>query len=120
MVGPSLPPPSQVALTVVGPDGSKRQLSGVKVGANLRKTLQQGKVEVYDLMGKLSNCNGAGQCGTCVVRVEAGAWGGRSQYEESKLQAKGWGKDPLFRLACQTPVGPGDATVTVRPTKPKK
>lgn len=36
---------------------------------------------------KVSNCNGGGQCGTCVVQVEdADGWDKRSDWEAGKLK----------------------------------
>ena len=56
-------------LTVVGPKGEELKDVRTIGGANLRKTLLEAKIEVYDGMAKLTNCNGNGQCGTCVVKV---------------------------------------------------
>jgi ferredoxin len=36
----------------------------------MRKVLLDAKVDLYDMKGKATNCGGAGQCGTCVVRLE--------------------------------------------------
>lgn len=74
---------------------------------------------MYDLMGKMTNCNGAGQCGTCAVKLESDAWGPRSDYEAQKL-AKKYGSSDVYRLACQTLVEAGEATVTLQPPPPKK
>merc|ERR1711871_65746 len=41
-----------------------------KKGQTMRKVLLDAKVDLYDMKGKATNCGGAGQCGTCVVRLE--------------------------------------------------
>ncbi|CAM9704946.1 unnamed protein product [Ectocarpus sp. 12 AP-2014] len=84
-----------------------------KTGDNLRKTLLAGKVEVYDMVGKMTNCNGGGQCGTCVVQVvEAEGWDPRSEWEAGKLK----GRPESQRLSCQTVIQ-GDATIITKPPK---
>ena len=35
------------------------------IGANLREKAVQNQVDIYTLKGKLVNCGGYGQCGTC-------------------------------------------------------
>lgn len=41
-------------------------------GANLREKALQNKVDIYTLKGKLMNCGGYGQCGTCIVEIAEG------------------------------------------------
>lgn len=89
-------------------------LVDVDSDANLRRALLDDKVDLYSLGGKLRNCGGAGQCGTCIVAVEEG-WenmNARSTKEEILLR----GKPEHWRLACRAKVY-GDVTVR---TKPKK
>lgn len=45
-------------------------------------------INVYSLRtAKVSNCNGGGQCGTCVVQVkDADGWDERSDWEAGKLK----------------------------------
>ncbi len=63
-----------------------------------------------DHTGKLWNCNGYGQCGTCKVELLSGPTTPRTD-AENKLLAK----DPAsFRLACQTCVL-GQVTVRNKP-----
>ncbi|MEB3250547.1 MAG: 2Fe-2S iron-sulfur cluster-binding protein [Cyanobacteriota bacterium] len=83
-------------------------------GANLRFKALENRVDLYTLGGKLMNCGGYGQCGTCVVEVVAGAenLSPRTVVEERKL--KKWPAN--CRLACQTLVN-GPVTVV---TKPKR
>lgn len=53
------PPPAKPLLRVLGPDGKELRVFEVKAGANLRKTLQAQKLDVYEFISKLTNCNGA-------------------------------------------------------------
>lgn len=79
---------------------------------DLRRALMAEKVDLYTLGGKLRNCGGAGQCGTCVIAVEDGVYStnGRTPKEEFLLD----GKPANFRLACRTLVN-GDCTIRVKP-----
>ncbi|KAJ8613945.1 hypothetical protein CTAYLR_008783 [Chrysophaeum taylorii] len=83
-------------------------------GENLRRALLANSANVYDFKGTLTNCNGAGQCGTCVVAVDdAPDFAPRSGWESDKLE----GRPETHRLACQTLVAGERATITLRPTK---
>uniref|UniRef100_A0A7S1XJK9 PDZ domain-containing protein n=1 Tax=Phaeomonas parva TaxID=124430 RepID=A0A7S1XJK9_9STRA len=86
----------------------------VERGEILRNALRGSKVDVYDLMGKVTNCNGAGQCGTCAVAVlgETDALSERTDAELRKL-----GKKPdNWRLACQVVVeGGGELEIQTKP-----
>ena len=44
----------------------------VAQGANLRQKALENKIDIYTLKGKLTNCGGYGQCGTCVVEIVEG------------------------------------------------
>jgi ferredoxin len=82
--------------------------------ANLRSVLLEGNVDIYTFIGKISNCNGGGQCGTCVVDVvssDPGALSERTLTEELKLK----GKSPSFRLACQCMVKGGQVSIKTKP-----
>lgn len=163
---------------MLGPDGKELRTFEAPAGANLRKTLQAQKLDVYEMMAKLTNCNGgwvggwvgcrswasrilrmyvlrrgraqwvlthqptlttanpmllhtaqtqiqsptpgAGQCGTCAVKIESASWGPRSEWEAGKLAKKYGASNEQYHLACQTPVQPGEATITLRPPPPKK
>lgn len=85
----------------------------VERDTNLRKALLQAKVDLYTLGGKLRNCGGGGQCGTCAVDVEDGAFGlsPPTTKEDILLQ----NKPESWRLACRATVL---GNVTIR-TKPK-
>ncbi len=81
-------------------------------GANLRfKALENG-VDIYRLMGKLTNCGGYGQCATCLVEVVEGLenLSPKTAFEERKLKRK----PENYRLACQVLVN-GPVSVKTRP-----
>ena len=81
-------------------------------GANLReKTLQNG-IDLYTLMGKMMNCGGYGQCGTCIVEIVEGIenLSPRTDVENRKLKKK----PDTYRLACQTLVN-GPICVKTKP-----
>ncbi|MGA0198153.1 MAG: 2Fe-2S iron-sulfur cluster-binding protein [Prochlorotrichaceae cyanobacterium] len=85
----------------------------VAMGANLRTKALESRIDLYTLMGKMSNCGGYGQCGTCIVEIVEGMenLSERTDFETRKLRRK----PDNYRLACQTLV---NGNVTVR-TKPK-
>jgi ferredoxin len=83
-------------------------------GANLRfKALENG-IDLYTLMGKMMNCGGYGQCGTCVVEIAEGMenLSSRTEVENRKLRKK----PDSYRLACQTLVH-GPVNVITKPGK---
>ena len=84
------------------------------VGANLRFKAQENNVDIYTLMGKLAQCGGYGQCGTCVVDIVEGAQNlsPRTAVEERMLKKR----PSSCRLACQTTVN-GPITVVTKPDK---
>lgn len=81
-------------------------------GANLREKALENKVDLYTLKGKLMNCGGYGQCGTCIVEIIEGMenLSPRTDVENRKLRRK----PPSYRLACQTLVN-GPVTVKTKP-----
>ncbi len=83
-------------------------------GANLRYKAMENDIDIYTFVGKMMNCGGYGQCGTCVVEIVEGAenLSPRTKVEEQKLRKR----PDNCRLACQTIV---NGPVTVK-TKPKK
>lgn len=83
-------------------------------GANLRFKALENRIDLYTLSGKLMNCGGYGQCGTCVVEIVEGMenLSPRTAVEEKKLRK--WPQN--CRLACQTIVN-GPISVI---TKPKR
>jgi ferredoxin len=83
-------------------------------GANLRfKALENG-IDLYTFAGKMMNCGGYGQCGTCVVEIAEGMehLSPRTEVEERKLKKR----SANCRLACQTLVN-GPASVITKPGK---
>ncbi len=81
-------------------------------GANLRfKALENG-IDIYTLMGKMMNCGGYGQCGTCVVEVVEGSenLSPKTEVELKKLKKK----PESYRLACQTLVN-GPVSIQTKP-----
>jgi len=86
-------------------------------GDILRDVMLEQKVDLYTTWGKVWQCGGNGQCGTCVVKVLEGSklLSDRNETEEKKLKRK----STDYRLACQTNVGNGKnrGRITVQ-TKP--
>jgi ferredoxin len=82
-------------------------------GANLRLKAIENGIDLYTLVGKLSNCGGFGQCATCIVEIVEGMenLSSRTDFETQKLKRK----PDNYRLACQTLV---NGSVSVQ-TKPK-
>jgi ferredoxin len=82
-------------------------------GANLRfKALENG-IDLYTLVGKMVNCGGYGQCGTCIVEIVEGIenLSPKTDVEKRKLKKK----PDSYRLACQTLVN-GPITVETKPS----
>ncbi len=81
-------------------------------GANLRiKALENG-IDIYTLYGKMMNCGGYGQCGTCIVQITEGMenLSPRTSVENRKLKKK----PTNYRLACQSLVN-GPIGVVTKP-----
>ena len=81
-------------------------------GANLRLKALDNSIEIYKLMGKMTNCGGYGQCGTCIVEVVEGLenLSPRTEAENRKLKKK----PENYRLACQALVN-GPISVVTKP-----
>ncbi|MGB0562275.1 MAG: 2Fe-2S iron-sulfur cluster-binding protein [Spirulinaceae cyanobacterium] len=81
-------------------------------GANLREKALENGVDLYTLRGKLMNCGGYGQCGTCMVEIVSGSGNlsERTEVENRKLRKK----PANYRLACQTLVN-GPTSVRTKP-----
>lgn len=84
----------------------------VAQGANLREKALQNGIDLYTLKGKLTNCGGYGQCGTCLVEIVEGMenLSPRTDFEQRKLRKK----PDSYRLACQTLVN-GPVKVKTKP-----
>lgn len=81
-------------------------------GANLRLKALENGIDIYTLMGKMMNCGGYGQCGTCIVEIVEGMenLSPRTEVENQKLKKK----PGNYRLACQTLVN-GPVSVVTKP-----
>ncbi|HEY9762726.1 MAG TPA: 2Fe-2S iron-sulfur cluster-binding protein [Trichocoleus sp.] len=95
----------------------ENQEAVVADGANLRLKALENRVDLYTFTGKMMNCGGYGQCGTCVVQITEGIENvsPRTAVEERKL--KKWPAN--CRLACQATVH-GPVTVVTKPDRSKK
>ncbi len=85
-------------------------------GANLRFKALENNIDLYTFSGKLMNCGGYGQCGTCIVEVVEGMenLSPRTEVESRKLKKR----PDTYRLACQTIVN-GPVSVRTKPQKDK-
>ena len=81
-------------------------------GANLREKALQNGIDMYTFRGKMMNCGGYGQCGTCVVEIVEGLenLSPRTEVENRKLKKK----PETYRLACQVLVN-GPASLKTKP-----
>jgi len=81
-------------------------------GANLRLKALENNIDLYTLVGKMTNCGGYGQCGTCIVEIVEGMenLSPRTEVEQRKLKKK----PETYRLACQTLVN-GSVSVKTKP-----
>ncbi|MDB9313299.1 2Fe-2S iron-sulfur cluster-binding protein [Spirulina sp. CS-785/01] len=98
-------------ITFITKDGETQDVVAAN-GANLRQQGLQNGVDIYTLRGKLMNCGGYGQCGTCVVEVIEGMnnLSERTEFEKRKLKKK----PDSYRLSCQTIVN-GPVKVRTKP-----
>lgn len=98
---------TSVAIKVLGDKGNPETVIQAKVGDNLRETLQENNIEVYQgLKQKLGNCGGGGTCTFCAADfVESEGWCERSDYEDQRLS-----KAPNARLSCLNNIQ-GPATI---------
>ncbi len=86
-------------------------------GANLRLKALESGVDLYTFTGKMMNCGGYGQCGTCIVEVVEGLQNLSPRTEtENRILKK---KPESYRLACQTIVN-GPVSIKTKPQKRKK
>ncbi|MGL5083234.1 MAG: 2Fe-2S iron-sulfur cluster-binding protein [Microcoleaceae cyanobacterium] len=83
-------------------------------GANLRLKAMENQIDLYTFTGKMMNCGGYGQCGTCIVAVVEGMENLSPRTEtEKKILRK---QPENYRLACQVIVN-GPVSIS---TKPKR
>ena len=85
----------------------------VAEGANLRLKAMENRIDIYTLVGKMTNCGGYGQCGTCIVEITDGMENLSPLTETEKKKLKK--KPETYRLACQTLVN-GSITVKTKPS----
>ncbi len=81
-------------------------------GANLRIKAMENGIDLYTFRGKMMNCGGYGQCGTCIVDVVEGIenLSPKTDVENRKLKKK----PVTYRLACQSLVN-GPVSVVTKP-----
>jgi ferredoxin len=82
-------------------------------GANLRLKAIENRIDIYTFVGKMTNCGGYGQCGTCIVEIVDGMenLSPPTETEKNKLKKK----PATYRLACQTLVN-GAVSVKTKPS----
>jgi len=80
---------------------------------DLRSVALDHSIDIYKFKGKLMNCGGYGQCGTCIVEVVDGMenLSPRTSVENVKLKKK----SETYRLACQTLVL-GNVSIKTKPS----
>src|SRR4028119_1980225 len=81
-------------------------------GANLREKALANNIDLYTFKGKMMNCGGYGQCGTCIVEIVQGMenLSPRTEVEKRKLKKK----PDSYRLACQVLVN-GSVSAKTKP-----
>ncbi len=91
---------------------NEKQDVNVTQGSNIRQKALDQSIGIYTLKGKLTNCGGYGQCGTCIIEVVEGMsnLSPRTEVEIRKLKKK----PDTYRLACQTLVQ-GNASIKTKP-----
>lgn len=84
----------------------------VAQGANLREKALQNRIDLYTFKGKLTNCGGYSQCGTCIVEIVEGIenLSPRTDFEQRVLKKK----PDNYRLSCQALVN-GPVKVKTKP-----
>jgi ferredoxin len=81
-------------------------------GANLRLKAMQNNIDIYKFIGKMTNCGGGGNCGTCIVEIVEGIENLSPRTDTEKRILKK--KPENYRLACQTVVN-GAVSVVTKP-----
>lgn len=109
------PDDGKVRITVIQNKGSKDEQTKVIVaeqGANVRQTLVDEGINVYQSLTRWTNCKGKQLCGTCIVNIADGApnTNRKSMDEASTLRDN----PDSYRLSCVT-FAYGDVTVETFP-----
>jgi len=105
----------KVKITVIQNKGSKDEVTRVIIadqGANVRQTLVDEGINVYQSLTRWTNCKGKQLCGTCIVNIAEGAMNTnrKSMDEGSTLREN----PDTYRLSCVT-FAYGDVTVETFP-----
>jgi ferredoxin len=110
----SAPTPAFVPTSILFVNEGKEVMA--TSGANLRLKAVENGVDLYTFVGKMTNCGGYGQCGTCIVEVVAGmdALSPRTAIEEKRFK----NKPDTYRLACQATVS-GKVSIKTKPSNKK-
>lgn len=109
-------PDGLIKITVIQNKGSKEDESTkvimAKEGANIRQTLVDNGINVYQSFTRWTNCKGKQLCGTCIVNMKEGSenTNRKSMDEESTLREN----PDSYRLSCVT-FAYGDVTVETFP-----
>lgn len=104
-----------IKITVIQNKGSRDETTKVimaKEGANIRQTLVDNGINVYQSITRWTNCKGKQLCGTCIVNIKEGSenTNRKSMDEESTLREN----PDRYRLSCVT-FAYGDVTVETFP-----
>ncbi|EJK50260.1 hypothetical protein THAOC_30796, partial [Thalassiosira oceanica] len=113
--GDSNAEPEIITITVVQNKGAKDETTRyiqAMAGANVRQTLVDNGINVYQSVTRWTNCKGKQLCGTCIVNVkEGGADTNRKSIDESSTLRE---NPESYRLSCVT-FAYGDVTVETFP-----
>jgi ferredoxin len=82
----------------------------VAMASNLRESLLDRNINLYNSGATILNCHGHGTCGTCLVQVE-GNVSAPTQIEKIRMALPPNSSHPERRLSCQVKVM-GDVRVT--------
>lgn len=93
----------KIKITVIQNKGSRDEQVKIIIadeGANVRQTLVDNGINVYQSLTRWTNCKGKQLCGTCIVNITDGAGGTnrKSMDEESTLREN----PDSYRLSCVT------------------
>ena len=104
-----------IKITVIQNKGSREESTKIimaKEGANIRQTLVDNGINVYQSITRWTNCKGKQLCGTCIVNIKQGSenTNRKSMDEESTLREN----PESYRLSCVT-FAYGDVTVETFP-----
>lgn len=104
-----------ITITAIVNKGSSDEMTKIiktKKGANLRQTLVDNDINVYQSFTRWTNCKGKQLCGTCIVDIKDG---GVNTNRKSMDEASTLRENPdSYRLSCVT-FAYGDVTVETFP-----